>query len=203
MDTRDTYNRIAEDWHKDHQADSWWQEGVNAFCSYLPGGGRVLDIGCGAGVKAHYLISKGFDVVGVDSSEKMIQIASHEVPNGTFLVGDMRDISGIPGNFDGLFAQASLLHIPRTDAAGVVKSWLPKLTPGGVLYIAVKSARSGAPLEEIKKENDYGYEYERFFSYFTPEEVRALAEAHGLSIVYFDFHESVSTWIQLVAQKPK
>ena len=49
------------------------------------------------------------------------------------------------------------------------KKFKNKLNPNGVLYLAVKEKRKVE--EEIATENDYGYEYERFFSYFTLDEI--------------------------------
>ena len=63
---KDTYNKIAYQWHEDHQNDDWWQAGTNVFISYLHNGQSVLDVGCGGGTKSKYLASKGLKVVGVD-----------------------------------------------------------------------------------------------------------------------------------------
>ena len=106
--------------------------------------------------------------------------------------------------FDGVFAQASLLHIPKKDAGDVVKKMARRLVLGGLLYIAVKEARAGNPEEEIVKENDYGYEYERFFSYFTMEELeRYLADA-GLIAVSKSRNPNKSgktVWLQIIGRK--
>ena len=51
---RDTYDRIADDWARDHERDTWWREGTAKFASLLPNGARVLDAGCGSGQKAKF-----------------------------------------------------------------------------------------------------------------------------------------------------
>ena len=81
---KSTYNHIAEDWHKDHKEDTWWVEGTDKFVSFLKYNSLVLDVGCGAGVKSNYLINKGLKIVGLDFSEKMIEIAKREVPKVGF-----------------------------------------------------------------------------------------------------------------------
>lgn len=116
MNLQETYNRIARDWHKDHQKDDWWVEGVRQFISLLPAGGSVLDVGCGAGTKTKYLQKKGLDVMGIDFAAEMIAIAKEEVPNAEFAVGDMRALPLFKKRFDGIFAQASLLHISKNEA---------------------------------------------------------------------------------------
>src|SRR3989338_2374515 len=109
MDLKETYNRIAEDWHRDHTSDDWWVEGTNAFIQKLPVGSHVLDVGCGSGVKSKYFIDHGFKVTGIDISDKLLEIARREAPEGEFKVLSMTELDSMPETFDGVFAQASLL----------------------------------------------------------------------------------------------
>lgn len=204
MDLKETYNRIAEDWHRDHLDDDWWREGTDAFIKELTPGAHVLDVGCGSGVKSKYLVDHGFKVIGIDISDKLIEIARREAPEGEFRVLSMTDLDLMPETFDGVFAQASLLHIPKKDAGDVVKKMARRLVPRGFLCINVKEAREGTPEEEVLKKNDYGYEYERFFSYFTMDELeRYLADA-GLSVVSKLRNQNKSgktVWLQIIGQK--
>ena len=201
-DLKSTYNRIAKDWFKDHLEDTWWIEGTDKFASLLKSDSLVLDVGCGAGVKSKYLIKKGLKVVGIDLSEEMIEIAKKEVPDGKFLVADITESLDFDKKFDGIFAQAVLLHIPKKDIKNILSNLLSPLKPKGYLYIAVKGLKEGQPEEQIIKESDYGYEYERFFSFYTPKELENYLKELGMTIVY---NEMVSTgntdWIQLIAQK--
>ena len=63
-----------------------------AFAARLPAGGRVLDMGCGAGVPSTRTLSRRFEVVGVDFSEGQIAEARQNVPGATFVVGDITDV---------------------------------------------------------------------------------------------------------------
>ena len=204
MDTRDTYNLIAEDWHRDHVSDDWWIEGTDAFMQKLPLDGRVLDVGCGSGVKSKYLISHGLHIIGIDVSDKLLEIARREVPEGEFRELSMADLDSMPETFDGVFVQASLLHIPKKDARAVVQKMADRLVPRGFLYVAVKERRKGNPEEEIVKEDDYGYEYERFFSYFIMEELEKYFTDANLKIVTQSRNTSPSgktVWLQIIGQK--
>ncbi len=199
---REAYNRIAEDWHQDHKPDTWWIKGTDAFISFLRPGAHVLDVGCGGGTKSAYLIEKGFRVVGIDFSDGMIEIAKREVPEAEFAVMDMKDLSGIRREFDGVFAQASLLHIPKNEVHSVFREFLSRLKPNGYLYVAVKEKNEGQLDEEIKKESDYGYEYERFFSFYTSVELKQYFLDAGLAIVYEDVVPSGKTrWISVIGRK--
>ena len=203
MEIREAYNLIAEDWHRDHSSDDWWVEGTDFFIQQLPEGSRVLDVGCGSGVKSEYLIAHGLRVIGIDVSDKLLEIAKREAPEGDFRVLSMTDLDSMLETFDGIFAQASLLHIPKKDAAEVVRKMTKRLAPGGFLYIAVKEVLEGNPEEEIVKEHDYGYDYERFFSYFTMAELnRFLADA-GLQVVKELRNPSPSgktVWLQIIGK---
>lgn len=204
MDLKETYNRIAEDWHRDHTQDDWWVEGTDAFIQELPSGGRVLDVGCGSGVKSKYLSEHGLKVIGIDISDKLLDIARREIPSIEFRELSMYDLDSMQETFDGVFAQASLLHIPRKDAGEIVQKMARRLVPGGLLYIAVKETREGKPEEGMLKENGYGYEYERFFSYFTIEELEQYIQEAGLSVVSKMRNPNPSgktVWLQIIGKR--
>ncbi|MDP2837861.1 MAG: hypothetical protein Q8O53_01105, partial [Candidatus Moranbacteria bacterium] len=80
----------------------------------------------------------------------------------------------------------------------ILKDILSKLKPGGYIHIAVKEARENKPEEEVVTEDDYGYAYERFFSYFTESELVTILESLGLSVVS---SETSHRWIQVLAKK--
>ena len=201
---RDTYDRIAEDWARDHAGDTWWRECTATFASLLPQGARVLDAGCGSGQKARFFQDLGFHVLGIDFSEKLLEIARQAAPASEFRLLDLRDIRTLPEEFEGVFAQASLLHIPKAETFPVMEGMVSRLVPRGLLYIAVKAQRPGNPEEEIVTENDYGYEYERFFSYYTIEEMQTHLDGLGLSFVHAEVSPATSkgNWLQIIARKP-
>lgn len=202
MNLRETYNRTAENYFQDHKNDDWWKPGVDEFISFLSQGAMVLDVGCGTGIKAKYLMEKGLRVTGVDFSDKCIEIAKIEAPGGKFIVSDMKDLSGVRGLFDGLFAQASLLHISKKEVPEILNNLIVKLKIGGYFYIALKEKKGGKKDEEVVVDNDYGYEYERFFSYFTMDEVKSNLKNLGMKIYYENFTTSgKAPWIQIIARK--
>jgi 2-polyprenyl-3-methyl-5-hydroxy-6-metoxy-1,4-benzoquinol methylase len=202
MDLKSTYNKIAEDWDMDHTRDEWWKEGLQKFTSLLSPGASVLDVGCGSGVKSEILEKKGVKVTGIDFSEKMLEIARRRVPDEEFLLVDLYDLSEFHRKFDGIFAQAVLLHFPKNDVEEVIRLLIEKLNPGGYFYAAVKERRSGERSEEMVKENDYGYEYERFFSYFTLDEMKKYFLDKELEITYNEItHSGRRNWIQIIGRK--
>jgi len=201
-DLKATYNRIAEDWHRDHQKDDWWFEGLKAFTRLLSKGSSVLDIGCGGGTPAKYLAAEGLRVTGIDFSEKMIAIARRNVPQGKFLVMDAHELEKLKEEWDGIYMQAFLLHIPKNETEEIVKRALLYLRPNGLLLTAVKEQKEGQSEEEIKKENTYGYPYERFFSYYTVAELESLYKRLDLAVVYKTIRTVNKTrWLQIIGKK--
>jgi SAM-dependent methyltransferase len=202
MDLKDTYNKIAEDWYADHKQDDWWVEGTKQFCALLKKDAEVLDVGCGAGVKSRFLSREGLNVTGVDFSEKLIDIAKRESTGIEFVVLDMKNVSDLGCQFDGIFAQASLLHIPKKEIPIILEKLISVLRPGGYMYIAVKGKQPDGAEEAILKENDYGYNYERFFSYFTMDELKHYFDDLKLEIVYKNEKTVGKTdWLQIIGKK--
>jgi len=196
MDLESTYNKIARDWHNQHIDDKRWLRGSDLFVSKLLNNALILDVGCGPGLKSNYLLQKGLRVVGIDIANEFITIAKENNPNGIFIHTDMKEASSLPYEFDGIYALASLLHIPKTEIQSIIAILLSKLKPEGFLYVLIKESKGVE--EEIVVENDYGYEYERFFSYFIIDEIKELLIKQNLSIVH---SESKDGWIQIIAKK--
>ena len=203
MNLKETYNKIAKNWHKDHEKDDWWVCGADVFISLLKPGNLVLDVGCGSGTKSKYLTEHGLRVFGIDIAEKMIEIAKKEVPTGTFSVLDLDEASTLIDVFDGILAQAVLLHIPQKEVEKRIKKLAQKLKSGGYFYVAVKEREPNGPEEEVRIEKDYGYVYERFFSYFTIDEMRRYLQNAGCKIVFEKITPTGGStrWIQMIGQK--
>lgn len=199
---RQTYNKIAEDWHKDHVNDTWWIAGTEKFSSYLEAGDKILDIGCGSGIKSDFFTKKGFNVLGVDLSENMVDIARKNYPKSRFEVGDIENLGKFPQKFNGVFAQAVLLHVAKSKVSEVLRSFKDALLPQGYLYIAVKQLRPGGSQEEVVTENDYGYDYQRFFTYFTVPEIKQLIVDAGFDIIFEETSTATNKtdWIQFIGK---
>ncbi len=201
MDLKETYNKIANDWVADHNTDTWWQEGAEYFLSLIPKESTILDVGCAGGTKTTFITDRGYKVTGIDFSEEMITIARQQYSNSTFEVLDMYNLDSMSQTFDGVFVQASLLHIPKDRVMEVLTKMKDRLNDGGLLYVAVKGMR-GDVEEEIKTENDYGYDYQRFFSYFSLEELKRYFTDLGLEIVWEGNKTSLDTrWLQIIGRK--
>lgn len=106
------------------------------------GAGRVLDLGCGTGEHSRFLASKGFEVVGLDSSPSMLAKA-REAPlpgNLQFVEGDMTDVAAaVEGLFDGAICLGNALpHVTTVaDFDRMIAGLRAKLRPGAPLLLQV------------------------------------------------------------------
>ncbi|MEU8686428.1 class I SAM-dependent methyltransferase [Streptomyces sp. NPDC048611] len=111
----------------------------------LPARSRVLDLGCGTGLPtARQLVEAGFEVVGVDLSRGMVDLAREYVPGATFHRLDIADLGpGGPhdlGRFDAVVAFFSLLMLPRTEIPGTLRTVHDLLVPGGLFTLSMVEA---------------------------------------------------------------
>jgi SAM-dependent methyltransferase len=101
-------------------------------------GGRVLDAGCGVGRDARAFVERGYTVVAFDASAAMVRLA-RERTAGRAEVLQMRfnDVSW-RDEFAGVWACASLLHVPASEVPPVLRRLGATLRPGGVIYMSFK-----------------------------------------------------------------
>ncbi len=201
-DLKTTYDRIAKDWTLDHNDDTWWIKGTDEYLSFFEPDAVVLDVGCGAGEKSAYLAAHGMKVVGLDFSDVMIALAKERLPEGDFFVHDIAKPLALEKTFDGVFAQAVLLHVPKKEIVTVLRNITAPLKSGGYFYAAVKERRLDGPEEEVTRENRYGYEFERFFSYYTLGELAEYLSEVGLQFVSGSVtNAGKKNWVQIIARK--
>jgi SAM-dependent methyltransferase len=100
---------------------------IAALFERVPRGGRVLDLGCGSGLPSTKALAERFEVVSVDVSVAQIERARVNVPEATFMVGDLTDVDFPAGSFDAVTAFYALNHVPREEHAALferVARWL-------------------------------------------------------------------------------
>ena len=169
-------------------------------------GERVLDVGCGPGRHAHALARRGLEVVGVDISQRFVDLATAGAPPGaTFERADARHLA-FDGAFDaaislcqGAFGLTGGPGAPLDGDGAVLAGMARALRPGGRLavsafsaYFAVRfleerdafDADAGVNHErtEVKDEAGRDLEVDLWTTCFTPRELRLLATAAGLEV---------------------
>lgn len=109
-------------------------EEIDEFISLLPENGTVLDLGCGSGRDSSYFIDHGFDVTALDASEEMCNLASIHIGQDVLCLS-FQEI-GFKEVFDGVWANASLLHVSREEMHGIMLKIIRSLRDDGILYMS-------------------------------------------------------------------
>lgn len=106
------------------------------FLQELPEKAYILDAGCGSGRDSKYFIEQGYTVYAIDGSAQLAKLASEYIGQAvncmTFEEIDMVQ------KFDGIWACASLLHVPRTQMFEVFQRFTRALKLGGIWYVSYK-----------------------------------------------------------------
>ncbi|WP_455392512.1 class I SAM-dependent methyltransferase [[Eubacterium] cellulosolvens] len=140
---RKTYNEIAAEF--DVTRYKPWPQTVE-FIDELPDDGRVLDLGCGNGRNIVYLasINRGFRIIGLDFSERMLRIAKNKINDQglkehvEFILGDIVTLPFSSSTFDGVLFVAALHHLPTAaQRLGSLQEVERCLKPGTKAFISV------------------------------------------------------------------
>jgi SAM-dependent methyltransferase len=106
------------------------------FLSLLVPGAYILDAGCGSGRDALAFLERGYDVTALDASEPMTKLAYRHI--GRTVLHRSFDQMRFRDRFDGVWACASLLHVPRQHMPKVLERFVLALRTGGVIYASFK-----------------------------------------------------------------
>ena len=140
------------------------------FLKYLAPGSSILDFGCGSGRDAKCFVERGYKVTATDGCAELVALASEYsgLPVKQLLFSDFAEAEA----YDGVWACASILHLPKVELVDVLQKITTALRPGGYLYTSFKYG-------------DFeGERHGRYFTDMTAAGFRALLElVPGLVIV--------------------
>ena len=110
---------------------------LGRFLALLAPGAAILELGCGAGADTAEMLAQGFDVSATDGSPEMAEVASRRLgrPVGTLLFHDLDAVDA----YDGVWANACLLHVPRDELADVLALIWRALKPAGYFFASYKT----------------------------------------------------------------
>ena len=99
--------------------------------------GPTADIGCGSGREVAYLAINGFQPVGYDASEALLEQARLRYPKCAFKKAVLPALEGVPDNgFDNVLCETVIMHLRRPQILDAIRRLVAILKPGGTLYIS-------------------------------------------------------------------
>ena len=195
-----TYDDLADYWGWDKTLHDWGKEDIKKFAKQVGKNAKVLDLGCASGNQSKILLDLGLDVTGLDLSPMMIRIAREKVLEAKFIVGDMTNMKFRANKFDGVYARASILHIPKKLVPRFFKSINKILKVNGIFYLAVKEGDFEGRVEDER----HGMKVNRFFSFFKEDEIRKLLESSGFEVESVNNYRrqgGSTVWLKIFAKK--
>lgn len=173
------YNKIAKKYSETFDNDFSDKQYLDNFLSLLNKGDKILDIGCGSGRASGYFDKMGFEAIGVDISENMINISKKKYPHIKFIVGDMRNLGFEKNSFDGISFSWSLFHVNKKEVPEVLAGANSLLRVGGALFLVMQEGNGEVYINEPLMPSEKIY-----FNLYTRQEVIDLLEKSGFEVLY-------------------
>ena len=177
---------------KDHDV----AQNYEAFLSRFPQDKKldILDLGCGPGRDVHYFKSLGHRPVGLDGSAVFCTMA-RSYTGCQILCQKFLNLQLPKQAYDGIFANASLFHVPSQELPRVLEELYVALRPGGILFLS------------NPRGNQEGWSGQRYGHYMQLDSSNLFMESAGFKVInhYYrpagkPIHEQ--PWLAIVAMKP-
>jgi len=196
--TKEDYDLIAEEFS---QTRGFLWEELKTFKDLVKDEEKVLDLGCGNGRLLELLQDKKIEYVGLDNSQKLIEIAKEKHPNFQFLVADAFSLPFLENSFDKVFSISVFHHIPSEEFRLKFLEEIKRiLRPKGILILTVWNLwqkryfllllkfsilklffRSRLDVKDIFI--PWGKKIDRYFHCFTKSEIEKLIKKVNLKIL--------------------
>lgn len=181
--TRQSYNIVAEKYQKlffnELEEKEFDKNYFDEFSKYFDSNSIICDAGCGpCGHIAKYLTDKGMNVLGIDISEKCVEIAQRNYPAIRFEVGDFSNLNFSNNYFDGIISYYSIVDTPKRYINQVLNGFKRVLKIGGYLLLVVKEG-----LTEGFHSDLLGIETKIYFSLFTQKEIERFLKSNDFQII--------------------
>ncbi len=196
------YDRIASQYNASRDPVDNENE-LNEFMSFMRPGCRILDAGCGTGVIARILVDNGFQVTGIDLSQKMVDIAKDRTPEAQFIVGDMTALDFDDASFDGIVSTYALFHVPRTKHMSLFRDFHRILKKGGLILFSIGSNETEGT-DGVWLWDEF-QSVQMFWSYYPPSKTVKLLESANFEILFarnaeIIFGEDIETHFWILAK---
>jgi SAM-dependent methyltransferase len=184
--TRRAYDLAAAKYHELFQNEmnekAYDRDLLDSFAGRFGPGSLICDAGCGPSAHiGRYLADKGLTVIGIDISDRCIEMARALHPDMAFRREDIMNLDFDSDTLDGLISYYSIIHTPKKLVGKIFKEFHRVLKPGGYLLVAVK-----AGLEEGYVHELLGIETDVYYSWFHETEIVGHFEEAGLAVEFLE-----------------
>jgi SAM-dependent methyltransferase len=160
---------------------------------YLPERCRVLEIGCGSGRDAAFLLSHGYDVTATDASQSMLALAAQRHPElasrlhllsfplslggerAGVRVDDTPATTALRSPYNAILSVAMVMHLTDDELRECAAQWRALVEDEGVLVISASTGRPGL----VQLREDTG----RLYCERTPEELLVVFKQAGFTCI--------------------
>jgi SAM-dependent methyltransferase len=164
----------------------------------VPRKAHLLDLGCGAGQDLREIRRAGFRVIGLDLNRSLLHYARRRSPRLTLVQADIRHLPYAAGAFDGVWAAASLIHLPKISVQASLRCLATLTRPGGLFAATFIHGRRSGILQS-------GWIPGRFISRWHKQELATALDRAGWDIVQLKTvsdQERKGRWLNLIASRP-
>lgn len=173
-----TYGKVAEKYLKKYYVDPLQTKHLKKFVTLLPKNANILDAGCGPGRGVKFFIENGFQAIGIDISDKMLEIARKKTPNGIFKKMNMENLEFENNSFDAIWSAYSLIHVEKKKIKKVLSEFKRVLKEDGIIFMIVFEGRGEKIIPDFLDPNE-----KLFFNYFQKKELENLLKSKGFEII--------------------
>jgi SAM-dependent methyltransferase len=153
--------------HNEMKEKEYDRKLLDSFAGRFNKDSVVCDAGCGpSGHIGKYLSDKGIQVIGVDISDKCVEMARQHNPQMRFECEDIGNMSFEDGSFDGILSYYSIIDTPKRYVYRIFDEFRRVLKPNGFLLVAVKAGTTEGYIHDL-----LGIKTEIFFAQFTEDEI--------------------------------
>jgi ubiquinone/menaquinone biosynthesis C-methylase UbiE len=138
-ETFETWNKVASLYQDKFMDLDIYNETYDFICHIIiKSKAKILEVGCGPGNITKYLLAKrpDFDAYGIDIAPNMIELAKKNNPAARFSVMDIRQISELKSEFDGIICGFCLPYLSQKDSTKLISDSYNLLTENGLIYIS-------------------------------------------------------------------
>lgn len=179
---KEGYNKAAENYSAERDVFKN-QKYLDRLSELLIPGSTVLDVGCGAGIPVDkYLEEHGYKVVGIDISEKQIELARRNFPNQSFQIKDMSELKEGEFQTNAVVSFYAIFHTPREQHQKLFRKINSFLPEGGLILVTMGSS------EWEGTEDDF-HGAKMYWSHYGTDKNKEVIKQAGFEILFDEVDE--------------